>query len=68
MKYRTNTLSTELYRLAWDYLTGKCSFETVKYMRETILDRYDSTREEMMDVWRLKCRNVLRTLYVPVPR
>ena len=67
MKYRTNTLQSELYRLAWDYLTGKCSFETVKYMRETILSRYDNTHEEMMNVWRFKCRNVLRTLNTPTP-
>ena len=67
MKYRNNNLNTELYRLAWDYLTGKYNFETVKYMRKTILDRYNSTYEEMMNVWRFKCRNVLRTLYVPVP-
>lgn len=67
MKYRNNNLSTELYRLAWDYLTGKCSFETVKYMRESIFNRYESTHEEMMNVWRLKCRNVLRTLNTPIP-
>ncbi len=67
MKYMNNNLNTELYRLAWDYLTGKCNFETVKDMRKTILDCYNSTYEEMMNVWRFKCRNVLRTLYVPVP-
>ena len=67
MKYMNNNLSTELYRLAWDYLTGKCSFETVKYMRETILSRYPESHEEMMNVWRFKCRNVLRTLNTPTP-
>ena len=67
MKYMNNNLSTELYRLAWDYLTGKCSFETVKYTRETILNRYNNTHEEMMNVWRFKCRNVLRTLNTPIP-
>ena len=67
MKYTNNTLHTELYRLAWDYATGKCNWETVKYMRETILDRYDETHEEMMRVWKWKYRNAWRTLNVAVP-
>ncbi len=62
MKYRVNNLQTELFRLAWDYLTGKCNFETVKYMRETIINRYNETHEEMMNVWRLKCRYILRSM------
>lgn len=62
MKYMVNNLETELYRLAWDYLNNKCSFETVKYMRESILSRYEETHDEMMSVWRNKCRLVLHVL------
>lgn len=62
MKYMKNTLHTELYRLAWDYATGKCSWETVKYMREAILTRYKVTHKEMMQVWRQKYRSAYQTI------
>lgn len=67
MKYRVNNLNTELYRVAWDYATGKIGWETVKYMRESILARYDETREEMMRVWKQKFRYAWNTVNCPTP-
>lgn len=67
MKYRKDTIQTELYRVAWDYVTGKISWATVKYMRETILARYEETREEMMKIWKQKFYTCYRVVYLTTP-
>jgi hypothetical protein len=67
MKYRKDTIQTELYRVAWDYVTGEISWATVKYMRESILARYEETREEMMKIWKQKLYTCYRVVYLTTP-
>lgn len=67
-KYKKNTIHTELYRLAWDYSMKRCSWDTVKYMREAIYGRYEESFDELMDIWKAHCRNIWKMKNTATPR